>query len=47
MVICDVQFDTKDYPILQKSSQEPSTTSKYDCVIDALIMLGSRKFEYN
>ena len=46
MVIHDVTFDTKDDPILQNSSQEPSTFSKYDCVLDALnIMLGSWKFE--
>ena len=40
MVICDVKFDTKDVPVLQNSSQEPSTPSKYDSVLDAhLIML--------
>ena len=42
MVINDVKFDTKYDQILQNSSQEPSTSSKYDCVLDALIiMLGS------
>ena len=41
-VIHDVKFDTKDDSILQISSQELSMSSKYDCVLDALIiMLGS------
>ena len=39
-VICDVKFDTKDDPVLKNSSQEPSMSSKYDCVLDAQIMLG-------
>ena len=48
MFICDVKFDTKNDQIFQNSSQEPSTSSKYDCVIDALIiMLGNCKFKYN
>ena len=46
MAICDVKFDTKYDKILQNSSEEPSTSYKYDCVLDALIiMLGSWKFE--
>ena len=32
MVICGVKFDTKYEQIGQNSSQEPSTSSKYDCV---------------
>ena len=48
MLIYDVKFDTIDYPVLQSSSQEPSMISKYDCVIDELIiMLGGWKCEYN
>ena len=48
MVIHDVKFDTNYYQILQNSSQDPSTSSKYDFVFDALIiMLESWKFEYN
>ena len=44
MVICDVKFDTKYDQILQNSSQEPSTSSKYDCVLDELIfIIGSKK----
>ena len=47
MLIHYVRFDIRDDPILQNSSQGPSTSSKYDCVLDALIiMLGSWKFEY-
>ena len=46
MVVCDVKFDTKYDQILQSSSQEPSTSSKYDCFLDALIiMLQSWEFE--
>ena len=46
LVICDVKFDTKYDHILQNSSQEPSTSSKRYCVLDALIiMLGSWKSE--
>ena len=38
----DVKFDIRYDPTLQKSYQEQSMSSKYDCVIDALlIMLGS------
>ena len=42
-VICNyVKFDTKDDPFFQNSSKEPSMSSKYDYVLDALlIMLGS------
>ena len=48
MAICDVKFDTKDYSVHQNSIQEPSMSSKYDCVLGVLIiMLGSCKFEYN
>ena len=48
MVICDVQFDTKYDPVIQNLSQEPSMSSKYDCVLDAHIMMLERwKFEYN
>ena len=47
MVICDVKYDTKDSPFLQNSTQEPTMSSKYDCVLDALIiLLGSWNFEY-
>ena len=42
MVICDVKFDTKYDQILQNSSQEPSMSSKYDCVLDALIIMLGR-----
>ena len=31
----DVKFDIRDDPILRNFSQEPSMSSKYDCVIDA------------
>ena len=42
MVISDVKFDTKDDQILQHPFQEPSMSSKYDCVLDELLfMLGS------
>ena len=45
MVICDVEFDTKYDPVIQNLSQEPSMSSKYDCVLDALlIILGSWKW---
>ena len=48
VVIYDVKFDTKDGQILQNSCQEPSISYKYDCVLDALlIMLGSWKLAYN
>ena len=41
MIIHDVKFNTKDDQILQNYSQEPSTASKYDCVLDEFIfMLG-------
>ena len=44
----NLKFDTKDDPILQNSSQEPSTSSKYGYALDTLIiMLESWKFEYN
>ena len=35
MVICDVKFDTKYDQILWNSGQEPSMSSKYDCVCNA------------
>ena len=42
MVICDVKFDNKYDQILQNSGQEPQTSSLYDCLLEALIiMLGS------
>ena len=42
MVICDVKFDIKYDQILQNFSQEPSTSSKYNCDLDELLfMLGS------
>ena len=42
------KFDTKYDPILKNSSQEPSPFSKYECVLDAhMIMLGSWNFEYS
>ena len=45
MSIHAVIFDTKDDPIHQNSSQEPSTSSNYDCVLDVLIFfLGSWNF---
>ena len=48
MVICDVKFDTKDDQIIQNSSQESSTSSEHDCVLDALlIMLWSWKLAYS
>ena len=48
MVICDVKFDSKYEKILQNSSQEPSMSSKYDCVLyTLLIMLGSWKSANN
>ena len=44
MLIHDVKFDIIDNLILQSSSQEPSSSSEYDSVFDALlIMLGSWK----
>ena len=39
MVICDVKFDTKGDQILQNSNQEPSMSSNYDCVLDALLIM--------
>ena len=48
MWIYDVKFDTKDDPVLKNSSQEQSTSSKYDCVLDSLlIILGSWKLAYH
>ena len=42
----DVKFDIRDDPLPKNSSQWPSTSSKYDCVLDALIiMLGTYKFD--
>ena len=44
----DVKFDIRDGPIFQNLIQEPSMSSKYDCVLDELlIMLGSWKLAYN
>ena len=44
IIICNVKFDTKDDQILQNASQGPSTSSKYDCILDALlIMIGGWK----
>ena len=46
-MIHDVKFDIRDDPILQNSCQEPSMSSKYDCVLGALlIMLWSWKSTY-
>ena len=37
----DVKFVIRDDPILQNSSQEPSTSSDCDCVLNELLfMLG-------
>ena len=48
MLIQDVKFDTEYDQILQNSSQEPPTSSKYNSVLDALIIMqGSWKIEYN
>ena len=42
MVFHDVKFDTRGDQIIQNTSQEPSTSSKYDCVLDELLfMIGS------
>lgn len=47
MLIHYVKIDTNDDPIHQNSIQEPSTPYKYDCALDAhLIMLGSWKSIY-
>ena len=43
-VIRDFIFDTKDEPILQNSSQEPSIFSKYDCVLDAPLVKGEENW---
>ena len=41
MIIGDDKIDIKYDQILQNLNQEPSTSFKYDCVLDALvIMLG-------
>ena len=37
LLIHDVKLDIRDDPILPNSIQEPSTFSKYDCVLDALL----------
>ena len=43
-----VKFYIGDNPNLYISSQEPPMSSKYDCVLDALLfMLGSWKLTYN
>ena len=47
MVIYDVKKDTNIDSILQNCSQEPSTSSKNDCVLDELLfMQGSWNLEY-
>ena len=47
-VYSDVKFFIRDDPILQNPSQEPSTSSKCDCVLDNfLTMLGSWQSAYN
>ena len=47
VILVDI-FDTKDDSILHISSQEQSMSSKYDCVLGALLfMLGSWKFAYS
>ena len=48
MLIHDVKHDIRDDPIIPKSTQEPSTSSKHDCVLDVLwITPGSWKSAYN
>ena len=48
ILIHDVNFDTKYDQILHIYCQEPSTSSKYDCVHHAfIVILTSWKFEYN
>ena len=48
MLIHDVKFNTKDDQILQNYTQETSTSSKCDSVLDTLlIMLWSWKSAYN
>ena len=48
MVIHDVKFDTKYDKLLKKSSKEPSMSSKFNCVLDMLLlMLGSWKMAFN
>ena len=45
MLIRYVKFDCKNDTILQNFSQEPSISLKYDCVLDALIiMLGAENW---
>ena len=39
MLIHDDKFNIINDSILQKFSQEPSMSSTYDCVLDALIMM--------
>ena len=39
VVICDVKFDIRDDPVLQNSTQEPSMFSKYDYVLDAILII--------
>ena len=38
-MIHDVKLDTKYDIILHKFSQEPSTSSKYDCILDELLFM--------
>ena len=48
IVIPDVKFDSTYDQILQDPRKDSSTSSKYECVLDAfIIMLGSWNFEYN
>ena len=48
MLIHDVKFDIRDDSILQNSSREPTTSFKFDCILNALlIILGSWQFIYN
>ena len=42
MLTHDVKFDIKDDPILQNSIQEPSKSSKYDCVLNSLLIMPGR-----
>ena len=47
ILIHDIKFDTKDDPILQNSSKEPSMSSKHDCLLGTLIfMIDSWKLVY-
>ena len=39
MVIPDVKYDAKYDQIIKNSSQEPSMSFKYDCVLDTLLIM--------